>query len=165
MIVRRVMNSTSSRIRLRAAGPGDDTWISELDTRLFPYAGLRPSQVAYYRRRSPDLVLIAGGAGRRKVGFLLSSLVRYRRRPVLHIVSMGVIRSMRGRGIARRLLRIAFRRGRALGAGRVRLEVWTGNRRALRLYESLGFETTYRRLDYYEPGCDAFVMRKSLTMD
>jgi ribosomal-protein-alanine N-acetyltransferase len=100
-----------------------------------------------------------------KNGFLLSSLVRYRRRPVLHIVSMGVIRSMRGRGIARRLLRIAFRRGRALGAGRVRLEVWTGNRRALRLYESLGFETTYRRLDYYEPGCDAFVMRKSLTMD
>jgi ribosomal protein S18 acetylase RimI-like enzyme len=49
----------------------------------------------------------------------------------LHIVSMGAIGSRRGRVVGRRLLRTAFHRARTLGASRVRLEVWTGNRRAI----------------------------------
>jgi ribosomal protein S18 acetylase RimI-like enzyme len=48
----------------------------------------------------------------------------------LHIVSIGAIGSRRGR-VGGRLLRTAFHRARKLGASRVRLEVWTGNRRAI----------------------------------
>ena len=75
---------------------------------------------------------------------------------------MGVVTSRRREGVGRRLLRLASRRARAAGAVRIRLEVWTRNRRAVVLYKSRGFETVRTRRDYYEKGRDAFVMEKRL---
>ena len=53
-----------------------------------------------------------------------------------------------------------MRRARQLGAARVTLEVWTGNRAALSIYETLGFERKRRWRDYYQRGRHAFVMEK-----
>jgi ribosomal-protein-alanine N-acetyltransferase len=147
-------------IRLRAAQPADCGRIARLDCAFFPYAGLTSQQVDYYRRKEPSLVLVASDGGE-IAGFLIGSLTR-RGRTALHVVSMGVVSACRRRGLGKRLLRLASRRARAAGATRARLEVWTRNRRAIRLYESLEFETLRTHRDYYEPGRDAYVMQKHL---
>ena len=148
-------------IAVRPARSRECPGIARLDTRFFPYAGLTPAQVAYYRRRAPEHVLAAVAAGD-VVGFVIAPVVRYGVTPAVHIVSMGVVGSWRRRGLGRRLLRAAIRRGRRAGAGKVRLEVWTGNRAAIALYRTLGLETARRRPDYYEPGRDALVMERRI---
>ncbi len=147
-------------IVVRPARPRECAAIAELDTALFPYAGLSPRQVSYYRRRSPRLVLVAVVPGGATLGFVIASVHRRGPTPCLHIVSMGVARSTRRKGLGRRLLVSAIRRGGRAGARRVRLEVWTGNRAAIGLYRSLGFGITRRCPDYYEAGRDAFLMQK-----
>jgi ribosomal protein S18 acetylase RimI-like enzyme len=47
--------------------------------------------------------------------------------------------SYQGRGLGRRLIETALAHPRLVRAGRVYLQVWEQNERALRLYESLGF--------------------------
>lgn len=150
----------TGKITLRSARPEDCRVIARLDSLFFRYAGLTAAQVAYSRRTNPDLVIVARG-GAAVVGFLVGSVTR-RGEPSLHIVSMGLARAARGRGIGKRLLRLAFRRARAAGATKTRLEVWTRNTRAIRLYESVGFSTVRVRRDYYEPGRDALVMEKRI---
>ncbi|MHC4415601.1 MAG: GNAT family N-acetyltransferase [Planctomycetota bacterium] len=152
----------SDRITLRPARPEDSRPIAHLDCALFRYAGLSPRQVSYYRRKSPQLVVVAADREHRLAGFLIACVTRYGE-PALHIISMGVITSRRRRGLGRRLLRAAIYRARRAGAVRARLEVWTGNSAATMLYRSLGFETVRRNHDYYEPGRDALVMEKRLS--
>ncbi len=156
------MRAVSERIALRRARAGDSACIARLDSRFFPYAGLSREQVGYYRRRSPQLVLVATGRDGSIAGYLVCSRQRYREVFSVHVVSMGVVPSRRRRGIGRRLLMAAVRGARRAGADRVRLEVSTRNRAAVGLYRSLGFETKRRRPDYYEPGHNAFVMERRL---
>jgi ribosomal protein S18 acetylase RimI-like enzyme/SAM-dependent methyltransferase len=55
-------------------------------------------------------------------------------------LGMGVAADHRGRGIGRRLLAACLDKARAKGITRVELEVRADNERAIRLYESMGFE-------------------------
>jgi len=52
-----------------------------------------------------------------------------------------VATEQQGRGVGRRLMEAALGHQRLAGAGRVFLQVWEVNERAIRLYESLGFRT------------------------
>ena len=64
------------------------------------------------------------------------------RRPddqILH--RLYVATEQQGRGVGRRLMEAALRHPRLATAGRVYLQVWEVNDRAIRLYESLGFRT------------------------
>lgn len=77
----------------------------------------------------------------------------------VHVMNVAVAPRARGRGLARRLLRVALRRAARAGARRALLEVRVGNSRALALYESLGFRRLSRRRGYYrEPDEDALVL-------
>ncbi|MER6711661.1 GNAT family N-acetyltransferase [Streptomyces sp. NPDC006386] len=79
------------------------------------------------------------------------------------ILSLGVARARRGRGLGRRLMTEALHRLGTDGAVEARLAVHPANEAALGLYKSLGFvaEGDVRR-DYYGPGEDRLLLRLDL---
>jgi len=54
-------------------------------------------------------------------------------------LGMGLLPTVRGRGVGRRLAEAAIAAARAKGAERIELEVFASNTRAIALYERLGF--------------------------
>ncbi len=81
----------------------------------------------------------------------------------IHILSIAVTASVRGKGGAGELLFKAVERGREAGCERVVLEVRVGNDRARRFYEKHGFIRVGRRTGYYaETGEDALLYEKRI---
>jgi [ribosomal protein S18]-alanine N-acetyltransferase len=82
------------------------------------------------------------------------------------ILTFCVAPAWRRRGVGRMLLADLYARARALGAGRVVLEVAADNSAALALYESEGFRTIGLRHAYYHrdrgPAIDAWLLRRML---
>ena len=66
------------------------------------------------------------------------------------------------KGCGRKLLARAMEIGSSWDCTRMTLEVSAGNRAALRLYESAGFQVVGRRAKYYPDGSDALLMDKVL---
>ena len=76
------------------------------------------------------------------------------------IANIAVRPSVRGRGIAGRLLDDAIEASGKLGVSRIFLEVRTSNDSALQLYKSRGFAIVGRRSAYYrKPLEDALILR------
>lgn len=71
----------------------------------------------------------------------------------------------RRQGIARRMIARLERWAKDQGAISALLEMRVGNGEALPLYRSLGYQEISRRENYYAPGVDAIVMKKSLVGD
>jgi ribosomal-protein-alanine N-acetyltransferase len=67
----------------------------------------------------------------------------------IQILNVAVRKTLRRRGIARKLIELAIRAGREQHAGIVTLEVRKSNLAARKLYESLGFTVTGERPGYY----------------
>ncbi|MBQ8185217.1 MAG: ribosomal protein S18-alanine N-acetyltransferase [Lachnospiraceae bacterium] len=75
------------------------------------------------------------------------------------IVNVAVDETFRGRGIGYRMLTELMRLGEKQGAFAYTLEVRVSNAPAIRLYESLGFESLGIRKNFYEkPVEDAMIM-------
>lgn len=98
--------------------------------------------------------------GRSLVGFIVSRLVR----DEAEILSVAVVSSKRGKGLARRLLDLNLRRLAGLGARTVFLEVDESNVPARRLYRRAGFRDVGRREGYYPAGqgAAALILRRDL---
>lgn len=94
-------------------------------------------------------------------GYLL--LLLRRRSKLARIYSVAVAPEARGRGLGRRLVEVGEQLARAREREVMQLEVRTDNDAAIRLYESLGYQSIGRIEDYYEDGCEALRYRKSLT--
>ena len=67
----------------------------------------------------------------------------------IQILNIAVRKTLRRRGIARKLIEFAVRTGLEQHAGLVTLEVRKSNLSARKLYESFGFRVTGERPDYY----------------
>ena len=81
------------------------------------------------------------------------------------IVNVAVDEPFRGQGIARRMLTELMRLGIQRGAFAYTLEVRVSNTPAIRLYESLGFESLGIRKRFYErPVEDAMIMWRHWTV-
>ncbi|WP_227305704.1 GNAT family N-acetyltransferase [Acidisoma cellulosilyticum] len=78
------------------------------------------------------------------------------------ILTIGVLPSLRRRGLARGLLHAGLARASGLGATSIFLEVDMGNRAAQALYAKSGFSEVGRRKRYYANGADALVLRLEL---
>jgi ribosomal protein S18 acetylase RimI-like enzyme len=79
------------------------------------------------------------------------------------IVSLGVTRDQRGRGLGRRLMLEVLRRLRAEAVREVRLTVEPANAAAIMLYRSLGFSSDEGvRKDYFGAGEDRLIMTLAL---
>lgn len=75
-----------------------------------------------------------------------------------HIMSIAVDPEYRGNGIGRALMVAVIDKLIKLGARYIGLEVRVSNRRAIKLYEGLGFKTVKRIYGYYSDGEDAYYM-------
>jgi ribosomal-protein-alanine N-acetyltransferase len=100
--------------------------------------------------------------GKKLVGFVLSRLAA----DEAEILSIAVTPSMRGRGLARKLLSLHLRTLAGLGVQAVFLEVGEDNVSACRLYERAGFGEVGRREGYYPrrggAPATALVLRRDL---
>lgn len=82
-----------------------------------------------------------------------------------HVLNICVDTTLRGRGIARQLLRYMLDQARFFGAEQAFLEVRPSNPAAIRLYETFGFQQVGRRKNYYPDADgreDAIVMALAL---
>ena len=78
---------------------------------------------------------------------------------IAHLTTICVIEKYRGLGLGRWLLLKTMQLGNKEGAERFTLEVRETNEAAIRLYESVGYQSVGRRPNYYqEIGEDALVM-------
>jgi ribosomal-protein-alanine N-acetyltransferase len=82
--------------------------------------------------------------------------------PDADVQTLAVAPSARHSGLGRRLLEELIDEAARRGSTRIFLEVAADNEAAQRLYLHNGFEVTARRRDYYAPGLDAVMMRRSL---
>ncbi len=81
------------------------------------------------------------------------------------INQIAVSKLFRQKGIARVMMEDAFARIKLANATSVSLEVRTHNKRAIKLYEGLGFKTILTKEKYYDNGDDAYYMVKELNED
>jgi ribosomal-protein-alanine N-acetyltransferase len=81
----------------------------------------------------------------------------------LQIANVAVHEDFRRRGLARQLIMHVCDLAEHRNCRVAHLEVRRSNTTALRLYESLGFQTTAARRNYYGPNEDALLMSKNLT--
>jgi len=108
------------------------------------------------------LALAAFEASRELVGFVMTRQAADECE-ILTIVADG---KKRRSGVASSLLAHALELSRLRNASRMYLEVASGNKAAIALYEKYGFEEINRRLGYYQQGRsvaeDALVMARAL---
>ena len=78
------------------------------------------------------------------------------------VLTVGVIPSQRGKGIARQLMALITDWAKQQGSIAMMLEVMVDNTEAIGLYESLGYSKLNVRKDYFGAGLDALVMRLDL---
>lgn len=78
------------------------------------------------------------------------------------IWKVAVAESERGKGLGGALTDALLQTAKERGATRTFLEVRVGNRSAIGLYQSRGFERTRERKRYYADGEDALEMKKDL---
>jgi [ribosomal protein S18]-alanine N-acetyltransferase len=78
------------------------------------------------------------------------------------VLTVGVIPSQRGKGIARQLMAQITDWARQQGSTAMMLEVKVDNLEAIGLYDSLGYSKLNIRKDYFGAGLDALVMRLEL---
>ena len=79
------------------------------------------------------------------------------------ILTVGVVPSHRGKGIAKALMALITDWANAQGSTAMMLEVKIDNSDAIGLYESLGYSKLKVRKDYFGAGLDAQVMRLELS--
>ena len=78
------------------------------------------------------------------------------------VQTLSVASDVRRSGLGNRLLAELMAEASRRGCTRIFLEVRADNDSARRLYERNGFEVIARRPDYYAPGLDAVMMRRSI---
>lgn len=79
------------------------------------------------------------------------------------ILTVGVVPSHRGKGIAKALMALLTDWAKGQGSTAMMLEVKVDNAEAIGLYETLGYSKLNVRKDYFGAGVDAQVMRLELS--
>lgn len=92
-------------------------------------------------RAHPTTVILLAYAGDQAVGIATCFLgySTFDARPLLNVHDLAVLPKHRGLRVGAKLLEAVERKARALGCGRITLEVGDDNARAKRLYELAGF--------------------------
>jgi ribosomal-protein-alanine N-acetyltransferase len=79
-----------------------------------------------------------------------------------YVVTLDVAEAWRRQGLARRLMEELEAKADAAGATEMELHVYSGNKRAMRLYEGLGYARIGLAENFYARGTDAWVYWKRL---
>jgi ribosomal-protein-alanine N-acetyltransferase len=146
-------------ITYRVANAFDLAVFVSLDKKLFPYSPWSASQykeefsspTRHFVVALDDAQGIIGYAGVFAPGGAEAD-----------VLTVGVIPSQRGKGIARQLMALITDWAKQQGSIAMMLEVKVDNTEAIGLYESLGYSKLNVRKDYFGAGLDALVMRLDL---
>jgi ribosomal-protein-alanine N-acetyltransferase len=146
-------------ITYRVANAFDLAVFVSLDKKLFPYSPWSASQykeefsspTRHFVVALDDAQSIIGYAGVFAPGGAEAD-----------VLTVGVIPSQRGKGIARQLMALITDWAKQQGSTAMMLEVKVDNTEAIGLYESLGYSKLNVRKDYFGAGLDALVMRLDL---
>ena len=147
-------------IRLRRARPGDVDALLAIERASFRSDRLSARQLAAHAAGRTQARFIVAERDGAILGNALVFLRRGARRARLY--SIVVTSAARGLGLGRALLERAEREARSAGAEELALEVRTGNRDAITLYEASGYRRIATRPAYYEDGAPAHRYLKSL---
>ncbi len=126
----------------------------ELECFTSPY----PPALIRYMLKSPAHKLLVCEASGELVGYAAGRIEGRRG----HLLSICVSKQHRRRGLGRVLLKAIEEELKKKGAEEVYLEVREDNYAAISLYSSAGYKQAGRIPLYYEDGCPAIVMRKTL---
>ena len=118
-----------------------DSYASDLNGGAQPLTELvRRTLVAELRRR-PWVITLLAVEGDQAVGLLIAmeGFSTFKGQPLLNVHDVAVVPERRGSGIGQALFAEAERVARMRGCCKITLEVLSGNERAQRLYQRLGF--------------------------
>ena len=139
-------------VRIRRATQGDLEGICRIEDDSFtePYPH---NLLAKLLRDCPDNFFVAEATPRNLVGYCVAS----QDGNIAHLISIGVLREYRRRGVGTELTQALIG---SLGSavGELRLEVKQGNTEAIQLYEGLGFRQVNFIENYYGDGSPALKM-------
>ena len=144
----------------RSANAFDLPVFVSLDKELFPYSPWSASQYKEEFSSPTRHFVVALDEGQNIVGY---AGVFAPGGAEADILTVGVVPSHRGKGIAKALIALITDWAKAQGSTAMMLEVKTDNTDAIGLYESLGYSKLNIRKDYFGAGLDAQVMRLELS--
>jgi len=130
-----------------------------LDKELFPYSPWSASQYKEEFSSSTRYFVVAIDAAQNIIGY---AGVFAPGGAEADVLTVGVIPTHRGKGIARQLMAMITNWAKEQGSVAMMLEVKIDNFDAIGLYESLNYSKLNIRKDYFGPGLDALVMRLDL---
>jgi len=143
----------------RPANAFDLAVFVSLDKKLFPYSPWSASQYKEEFSSPTRHFVVAVDAEQNIVGY---AGVFAPGGAEADVLTVGVIPSHRGKGIARQLMALITDWAKQQGSIAMMLEVKVDNLEAIGLYESLGYSKLNVRKDYFGAGLDALVMRLDL---
>src|SRR5690554_1922601 len=141
----------------RKASLEDLSSLVKLENEVFNYDQLKRSSFRKFILSSNDLWIFE--KDKKVLAYIL--ILKRKGSFKARIYSFAVSPQSRGEGLGKSLLVHALQALK--GYESVRLEVKVDNRRAIQLYESLGFKQIRRIEGFYTDGQDAFVFEKILT--
>ncbi|MFY7824565.1 MAG: ribosomal protein S18-alanine N-acetyltransferase [Candidatus Planktophila sp.] len=146
-------------ITYRQANAFDLAVFVSLDKELFPYSPWSASQYKEEFSSPTRHFVVAVDASQNIVGY---AGVFAPGGAEADVLTVGVIPTHRGKGIAKALMAMITDWAREQGSIAMMLEVKTDNFDAIGLYESLNYSKLNVRKDYFGAGLDALVMRLDL---
>lgn len=146
-------------ISYRVATAFDLAVFVSLDKELFPYSPWSASQYKDEFSSPTRHFVVATDAAQNIIGY---AGVFAPGGAEADVLTVGVIPSHRGQGIARELMAMITHWATEQGSIAMMLEVKVDNADAIGLYESLGYSKLNVRKDYFGAGLDALVMRLDL---
>ena len=153
------MRAPTDTVRFRAAGPRDLPELVRLENAAFSVDRFSRRVLLYLmtKARATFTVCESGGA---IVGYFVILLPGHT--SLGRVYSMAVDPAHQGAGLGIRLLREAEAAALSDGRAVMRLEVRTDNAPAIALYRREGYREIGSIKAYYEDGCDAIRMEKTL---
>ncbi len=146
-------------ITYRVANSFDLPVFVSLDKELFPYSPWSTSQYKEEFSSPTRHFVVAVDAEQNIVGY---AGVFAPGGAEADVLTVGVIPSQRGKGIAKALMALITDWAKKQGSIAMMLEVKVDNAEAIGLYQSLGYSQLNIRKDYFGAGLDALVMRLEL---
>jgi ribosomal-protein-alanine N-acetyltransferase len=146
-------------ITYRVANAFDLPVFVSLDKELFPYSPWSTSQYKEEFSSPTRHFVVAVDTEQNIVGY---AGVFAPGGAEADVLTVGVIPSQRGKGIAKALMALITDWAKEQGSIAMMLEVKVDNAEAIGLYQSLGYSQLNIRKDYFGAGLDALVMRLEL---
>jgi len=146
-------------ITYRQANAFDLAVFASLDKELFPYSPWSASQYKEEFSSPTRHFFVAIDAEQNIIGY---AGVFAPGEAEADVLTVGVIPTHRGKGIAKALMAMITIWAKEQGSIAMMLEVKVDNSNAIGLYESLGYSKLNVRKDYFGAGLDALVMRLDL---